>query len=220
MGRRSVVSCAAVVLLAGGLAGCGSSGAAAKKGSGSGSGSGASAKSASYSSSGYSYGTSAKGGSARSGGQGASVVAAHAVKGLGAVLTAGPKRLTVYAFARDKAGKSACNGGCTTIWPPLKAGGKLKGLGGVATTKLGTITRADGEKQVTYYGHPLYYYAADTSAGEALGEGLYSFGAHWFVLSAKGAEVKKGSASGSTKGSASGSTKGSASGSTKGGWAG
>jgi predicted lipoprotein with Yx(FWY)xxD motif len=51
---------------------------------------------------------------------------------------------------------------------------------------LGTTRRSDGTTQVTYNGHPLYYYAADSSPGQATGQGLNQFGALWFVLSPSG----------------------------------
>jgi predicted lipoprotein with Yx(FWY)xxD motif len=63
---------------------------------------------------------------------------------------------------------------------------------GVSSSALGTITRSNGGKQVTYHGHPLYYYAADHSANDALGEGVDSFGARWYVLASTGREVTKG----------------------------
>ena len=70
---------------------------------------------------------------------------------------------------------------------------------------LGSITRADGSKQVTYNGHPLYYYVADKSASMTTGQGSNSFGAKWWLVSAQGAAITKGASSG---GSASGSSSG------------
>ena len=54
---------------------------------------------------------------------------------------------------------------------------------------LGTTKRADGTEQVTYNGHPLYYFAADTGAGMAKGQGSKEFGADWYVLNAKGSKI-------------------------------
>ena len=54
---------------------------------------------------------------------------------------------------------------------------------------LGTITRADGTKQVTYKGHPLYFFAKDKDAGDAYGQGVKSFGADWYVLKPSGDKV-------------------------------
>jgi predicted lipoprotein with Yx(FWY)xxD motif len=69
--------------------------------------------------------------------------------------------------------------------------GNPKAAGGANTADLGTITRSDGTKQVTYKGHPLYYYAGDgTSGGETSGQAISSFGAPWYVLTPSGGEVK------------------------------
>jgi hypothetical protein len=54
---------------------------------------------------------------------------------------------------------------------------------------VGTVTRADGAKQVTYAGHPLYYYAADTSAGDSAGEGIDGFGGLWWMVAPSGRSV-------------------------------
>jgi predicted lipoprotein with Yx(FWY)xxD motif len=54
---------------------------------------------------------------------------------------------------------------------------------------LGTITRADGSKQVTYDGHPLYYFIRDKDAGDAYGQGVNAFGASWYVLAPSGNKV-------------------------------
>ena len=87
------------------------------------------------------------------------------------------KGLTLYTFKNDTtAGKSACNGACATNWPPLVVGGTpTKGTG--VTGELGTITRDDGSKQVTYKGAPLYRFASDAAAGDAKGAAI----ANWAV---------------------------------------
>ena len=83
------------------------------------------------------------------------------------------KGLTLYVFKNDTAGsgKSACNGGCATTWPPVTvttAPTKATGIGG----DLGTITREDGTTQVTYKGMPLYRFAADAAAGDSKGAAI------------------------------------------------
>jgi predicted lipoprotein with Yx(FWY)xxD motif len=94
----------------------------------------------------------------------------------------GPDGKTLYTFTDDTQGdgKSVCNGQCATNWPPLVAeGGATPTAGdGVDAAKFGTATRDDGATQVTYDGWPLYYYAADTAAGQTNGEGV---GGKWFV---------------------------------------
>jgi predicted lipoprotein with Yx(FWY)xxD motif len=110
---------------------------------------------------------------------------------LGTILAAGPKRLTVYLFAADTASKSACTSACATVWPPVTTNGQSRAVGGAMAADLGTITRPDGTMQVTYKGHPLYFYAKDGDAGDAYGEGLKSFGADWYVLTPAGKKIDK-----------------------------
>ena len=61
--------------------------------------------------------------------------------------------------------------------------------GSAKASDLGTITRSDGTKQVTYNGHPLYYYAGDSGSGTASGQGSDSFGAKWWLVSPSGSDV-------------------------------
>jgi hypothetical protein len=61
--------------------------------------------------------------------------------------------------------------------------------------KLATIARTDGTRQVTYAGHPLYYYVGDTKPGEANGQGLTDFGARWSLVTPAGKPVTAGSSS-------------------------
>jgi predicted lipoprotein with Yx(FWY)xxD motif len=109
---------------------------------------------------------------------------------LGSILVAGPKRRTVYLFAADKGPSSTCSGACAEVWPPVTTTGAAKATGGAKSADLGTITRSDGTKQVTYKGHPLYYYVGDPIGGDTSGQGINSFGAPWYVLTPSGSEVK------------------------------
>lgn len=88
---------------------------------------------------------------------------------------------TLYIFTKDTAdsGKSVCNGDCATTWPPLFVASldEIKVDSGAAGA-LALATRDDSTKQVTYKGLPLYYFAADTAAGETKGQGV---GGVWFV---------------------------------------
>jgi predicted lipoprotein with Yx(FWY)xxD motif len=109
---------------------------------------------------------------------------------LGTILAAGPKRLTVYVFAADKGSTSSCSGACAQAWPPVTTTGSPRAAGGVQSADLGTTTRSDGTKQVTYKGHPVYYYVSDQSSGETTGQGINSFGAAWYVLDPQGTEIE------------------------------
>jgi len=96
---------------------------------------------------------------------------------------------TLYLFEADKGTMSNCSGACASIWPPATAGGKPTAGPGVDAAKLGTTKRSDGMTELTYAGHPLYRYAADTKPGQASGEGLDQFGAKWYVLAASGQKI-------------------------------
>jgi predicted lipoprotein with Yx(FWY)xxD motif len=60
---------------------------------------------------------------------------------------------------------------------------------GLSASKLGTTKRKDGEQQVTYGGHPLYYFAPDKKAGDVKGQGIVHFGGAWWVVSAAGVKI-------------------------------
>lgn len=135
-------------------------------------------------------GTGAAGSGAAGGGSaaGTTVTVKRADK-LGTILAAGPERMTVYLFEADKGPASKCVGACAGAWPPVTTTGAPVANGGALAADLGTIKRSDGTTQVTYKGHPLYYFAKDKDAGDSYGEGVNGFGASWYVLSAKGAKV-------------------------------
>ena len=110
---------------------------------------------------------------------------------LGKVLADGSGR-TLYLFEKDKGRKSTCFGACAAAWPPVTTTGKPTALKGISASKLGTIDRGHGVKQVTYNEHPLYRFIKDTGPRQTHGQGLKAFGAEWYVLSAAGKKVEKG----------------------------
>ena len=117
---------------------------------------------------------------------------------LGSVLATRTGR-TLYLFARDSRGHSACTtGACVSFWPPLAAKGRLTAGKGVKASLLGTIRRPGGGRQVTYAGHPLYTFALDKRAGQTMGQGLDDFGGEWSAVSAAGSKVVKERASSSS----------------------
>jgi predicted lipoprotein with Yx(FWY)xxD motif len=101
------------------------------------------------------------------------------------------KGRTLYDFPPDMRGTSTCNGACAALWPPLTTIGKPHAGTGVTASLLGTTKRSDGKVQVTYGGHPLYYYVADTKRGQTTGQGLNQFGAPWWVISPAGKEIHR-----------------------------
>ena len=110
---------------------------------------------------------------------------------LGKIVVDGRGR-TLYEFAADKSGMSACSGACATVWPPLTTTGTPKAGSALKASLLSTIKRSDGTMQVTYAGHPLYYYEGDGQAGQTTGQALNQFGALWYVLNPAGAVITRG----------------------------
>ena len=96
---------------------------------------------------------------------------------------------TVYMFAKDPANQSACSGACASAWPPVTTTGAATASGDAKASELGTITRSDGTKQVTYDGHALYYFAGDSSAGQTNGQGVDGFGAKWWLVAPSGSVI-------------------------------
>ena len=84
---------------------------------------------------------------------------------------------TLYIFTKDAAGKSNCNGGCAGAWPPFAVANPA-----LAGGDFSIVTRDDGAKQWAHQGKPLYFYAADTAAGDMKGEGQ---GGVWYTIKAK-----------------------------------
>ncbi len=107
---------------------------------------------------------------------------------VGKVLVAANGR-TLYLFAADKTKKSTCYGKCAGYWPPLIAAKPTVGAG-LKASLLGTTKRRDGKLQVTYGGHPLYFFAQDKKAGDLNGQGFVHFGGAWWVVSAAGKAIK------------------------------
>ena len=107
----------------------------------------------------------------------------------GTILT-GPNGHTLYLFEKDKGIKSRCNGACAAAWMPFTAQGKPSAGAGLKPALFGTTMRSDGSTQVTYGGHPLYYYIRDKAAGQTTGEGSKAFGAEWYAVGANGKKVE------------------------------
>jgi predicted lipoprotein with Yx(FWY)xxD motif len=102
------------------------------------------------------------------------------------------KGKTLYDFPPDKGTTSVCYGACAALWPPFTTSGKPVADPGVRQSLLGTTRRKDGKLEVTYNGHPLYYYVADRKPGQTTGQGLNQFGGPWWVLSPAGKEIHHG----------------------------
>jgi len=99
------------------------------------------------------------------------------------------KGLTLYLFVADTGTASTCYSSCATIWPPVLTTGAPQAGTGVNASLLGTTTRTDGKVEVTYAGHPLYYFLQDKAPGDTKGQGINGFGGLWWVLGPSGAAI-------------------------------
>lgn len=104
---------------------------------------------------------------------------------LGQIVTDDEGR-TLYVFLADTGTESTCYDDCEASWPPLTVDGEATAEG-IDASLLGTTERTDGSTQVTLDGHPLYYFASDSAAGDTNGQGV---GDVWFVVSPDGAPIQ------------------------------
>lgn len=108
---------------------------------------------------------------------------------LGQVLVDATGR-TVYLFAADSGTQSTCNSSaCVQYWPPVLTTGAPQAGAGLNASLLGTTNRQDGTTEVTYGGHPLYYFISDKKAGDVSGQGVNGFGGPWYVVSPSGMQI-------------------------------
>jgi predicted lipoprotein with Yx(FWY)xxD motif len=92
----------------------------------------------------------------------------------------------LYVFGADHGTKSTCYGVCASAWPPLLSNGSTPSAGaGLSAKLLGTTRRSDGSIQVTYGGHPLYYYSGDPP-GKIMCQAANMHGGFWYVVNANG----------------------------------
>jgi len=106
----------------------------------------------------------------------------HAVKiakqeSLGDYLT-DAKGMTLYWFAKDQPNLSNCSGDCLEKWPVYYRE-QIVSPESILADDFATINRADGTKQTTFRGYPLYYFFKDEMAGDAKGQGVKNV---WFVI--------------------------------------
>jgi predicted lipoprotein with Yx(FWY)xxD motif len=94
----------------------------------------------------------------------------------------------VYLFDKEESSKSECYGDCARAWPPVLAKGRPVAGKGARKRLLGTTRRRSGKRQVTYAGHPLYYYV-DDAPGRVLCHDVLEFGGLWLVVRPNGKPV-------------------------------
>ena len=98
----------------------------------------------------------------------------------------------LYLFTADKTSESTCYDACAKAWPPF-LGDKTTSpaaMHAVNAALIGTTTRKDAAIQVTYGGHPLYYYEGE-KAGEVKCQGVVNFGGTWYVVDETGKAITK-----------------------------
>ena len=93
---------------------------------------------------------------------------------------------TLYAFSADTASQSRCFGECARLWPPVLTQSAPVAAGMAQGSLLGVIQRPDGTFQVTYNGHPLYYFADALDSGTE-GNGITAFGGTFNIVNVSGA---------------------------------
>jgi predicted lipoprotein with Yx(FWY)xxD motif len=97
----------------------------------------------------------------------------------------GPSGKVVYVFGADRGSTSRCYGVCASAWPPLLTSAAPLAGSGVQAKLLGTTKRKNGTRQVTYNGHPLYYYSAD-KVGKVMCQHANMHGGLWLVIKPNG----------------------------------
>ncbi|MEU4244382.1 hypothetical protein [Actinoplanes sp. NPDC026619] len=93
----------------------------------------------------------------------------------------------LYRFDGDtnNPAKSNCNGDCAKVWEPALTNDGKPTLKGVSASVVGTVTRADGTKQLTIKGWPIYHYIGDKTPGQWKGQNVSG---KWFVIKPDGAK--------------------------------
>jgi predicted lipoprotein with Yx(FWY)xxD motif len=95
----------------------------------------------------------------------------------------------LYLFTRDRTSQSRCYAACAVNWPPFLTASKPIATNGAQAGLLGRTRRRDGSIQVSYGGHPLYYYVGDRHPGEVLCQNVEEFGGRWYVVTRSGGAV-------------------------------
>lgn len=100
------------------------------------------------------------------------------------------KGRALYLFTRERTSRSRCYGKCALAWPPFLTNGRPRAGRGARSKLIGTTKRRDRKTQVTYRGHPLYYYEGDREPGQILCQNVDEFGGTWLVVSPSGQAVR------------------------------
>jgi predicted lipoprotein with Yx(FWY)xxD motif len=107
----------------------------------------------------------------------------------GRILTDGKGR-AFYLFTKEKTRRAACYGECADAWPPFYARGAVRAGTGVRQDGVGVTNRNGKRRQVTYNGHPLYYYVTDRAPGQVTCQNVTEYGGTWLVLAPTGQAIR------------------------------
>jgi predicted lipoprotein with Yx(FWY)xxD motif len=121
---------------------------------------------------------------------------------LGPIVTDNQGR-TLYAWTQDTSSTGTCTGSCAQTWPPALTSGTPQGGTGITASMIGTSARSDGGTQVTYNGHPLYWFSGDKNPGDTNGQGVAG---KWFTVTPDGKLNQAGGAGGATTPGAAGTS--------------
>jgi predicted lipoprotein with Yx(FWY)xxD motif len=131
-------------------------------------------------------------------------VVISSTKGANGTYLTGASGRALYLWMADTGGRSNCSGQCAKFWPQVVTKTTPSVSDAASGSDIATVTRADGSKQVTYKGHPLYYFLEDSSAGSVKGQGSNNFGAKWWLVTPSGVAITKASGSGAAGSSSTG----------------
>jgi len=96
----------------------------------------------------------------------------------------------LYAFSRDDRDETRCKGACAEDWPPFKTKRDPKAGKGLKDGRIGTTNRPNGSRQVTFRGHPLYYYVGDREPKQVFCQNVVEHGGRWLIVNGKGKPIR------------------------------
>lgn len=104
-------------------------------------------------------------------------------------------RQALYLLEGEAAGETDCYAACAQVWRPFIApqGSPADADPGVQANLIVTIRRQNGSMQVTYNGHPLYYYVRDLGPGQTAGQDVTDAWGEWYLVTPEGRPLKHGS---------------------------
>lgn len=96
----------------------------------------------------------------------------------------------LYMLEGNENGTRCSTEECLAAWPPMLASAAVPSAdAGLQPALVGQLGRVDGSVQMTYNGHPLHRYAADTGVGSTAGHGVEDKWGEWYLLTPQGNAV-------------------------------